>query len=223
MREYIRLEMDPWINLHFSLGRQTYLAPAASSTGELRATVNSFGVSGSAAAFQMYGSLFSSETRAGAARAVSMGVRRHVTERVEAGIDYLRSTLPNGSVIHTEVSTFRENVSQRFSLSQVITHGSGQTSIAFGGTFLSNFLTASAEYQTVYLPFGPAAQSQFRQILVLNLHLQLPHAIQLNGGTNVTSLGHARYTAYATTFAYPGLSPEIGRVAAGAALHDNIV
>src|SRR2546428_5351662 len=127
MREYIRLEMDPWINLHFTLGRQNYLAPAASSTGELRAAVNSFGVSGSAARFQMYGSLFSSETGAGTARAVSMGVRRHVTERVEAGMDYLRSTLPNGSVIHTEVSTFRENVSQQFSLSQVITHGSGQT------------------------------------------------------------------------------------------------
>src|SRR5437879_9890309 len=123
----------------------------------------------SAGRFQMYGSLFSSETGAGTARAVSMGVRRHVTERVEAGIDYLRSTLPNGSVIHTEVSTFRENVSQRFSLSQVITHGSGQTSIAFGGTFLSNLLTASAEYKTVYLPFAPTGQSQFRTVFVLNV------------------------------------------------------
>ncbi len=222
-RENIRLELAPRSNLHFTLGRQNYLAPAASSTGDLRAAVNSFGVSGSAARFQMYGSLFSSETGAGTARAVSMGVRRHVTERVEAGIDYLRSTLPNGSVIHTEVSTFRENVSQRFSLSQVITHGSGQTSIAFGGTFLSNLLTASAEYQTVYLPFAPTGQSQFRQVLVLNLHLQLPHAIQLNGGTNVTSLGHARYTAYATTFAYPGLSPEIGKPSQSGGFYENLV
>ena len=222
-RENVRLELAPRSNLHFSLGRQNYLAPAASSTGDLRATVNSFGVSGSAAGLQMYGSLFGSETRAGTARAVSMGARRHVTERVEAGIDYLRSTLPNGSVIHTEVSTFRENVSQRFSLSQVITHGSGQTSIAFGGTFLSNLLTASAEYQTVYLPFAPAAQSQFRQVLVLNLHLQLPHAIQLNGGTNVTSLGKVRYTAYASTFAYPGLSPEIGKPSQGGGFYENLV
>ena len=58
---------------------------------------------------------------------------------------------------------------------------------------------------------------------MLNLHLQLPHAIQLNGGTNVTSLGHARYTAYATTFAYPGLSPEIGKPSQSGGFYENLV
>src|SRR3989449_2300557 len=37
-RENIRLELAPRSNLHFSLGRQNYLAPAASSTGDRKST-----------------------------------------------------------------------------------------------------------------------------------------------------------------------------------------
>jgi hypothetical protein len=49
---------------------------------------------------------------------------------------------------------------------------------------------------------------QFKQVVVLGLHFQLPHGVQLNAATNVTPLGQIRYTAYATTYASRGVGSD---------------
>ncbi|MBI3669116.1 MAG: carboxypeptidase regulatory-like domain-containing protein [Acidobacteria bacterium] len=223
-RENVRLELSPLNSLHFVLGRENYLAPAPASSGagELRAAVNTFGVWGSAAGFQMYGSVFDSDTASRRTRAMALGARRAFTRRLEAGVDYLHSELPNAPAVNSLISTVREMLTPRLSLSQVVTHTAGQTSVSFGGNFLSNWFTAGVDYQTIYFPLASASQSQFRQILMLNVHLQLPRGIQFHGATNVTPLGEVRYTAYGTAFAYHGLSGENGRLARSEGFYENV-
>lgn len=223
-KENVRLKLSPLSGLHFVLGRENYLAPAPASSGggELRAAVNTFGVWTSVAGLQMYGSLFDSDTAHRRTRAMAVGARRSFTRRMEGGVDYLHSELPNAPAMNSLIATVRETLTPRLSLSQVITQTAGQISVSFGGNFLSNWFTAGVDYQTIYFPLAPASQPQFHQVLVLNVHLQLPHGIQFNGATNVTPLGEVRYTAYGTGFAYRGLSGENGRLARNEGFYENL-
>jgi hypothetical protein len=61
------------------------------------------------------------------------------------------------------------------------------------------------DYQTLFLPFVQNGPGQFKQVMVLGLHFQLPHGVQVNMDTNVTPLGQVRYTAYGSTYAYRGM------------------
>jgi hypothetical protein len=65
----------------------------------------------------------------------------------------------------------------------------------------------SVDYQTVFLPFVQAGPNQLKQVLVVGLHIQLPHGGQFNAETNVTPLGQLGYTAYASKYAYRGMGP----------------
>ncbi len=96
-------------------------------------------------------------------------------------------------------------MNSRFSVTQVISHNNGQTTVDFGGAFLSNFLSVSVDYQPVFLPFVQSPGGQFKQVMVLGLHFQLPHGVQFNMNTNVTPLGQVRYTAYGSTYMFHGL------------------
>src|SRR5260370_8720215 len=100
----------------------------------------------------------------------------------------------------------REIVNSRFSLNQIVTRGNGQTPVSFGGNFVSNIVTASVDYQTVFLPFVQTGPSQFKQVMVLGLHFQLPRGPHLNVTTNVTPLGQVRYTTYPSTYPYPAMT-----------------
>jgi hypothetical protein len=213
-RENVRLELSPARFLHFTASRQNYISPisAEPSAPELRAAVNSFGAWGTAAGFQLYGTLFDSQSQGRQSESIAMGARRNITRRFEAGMDYLRSGVPAAPPLHSEIFTFRELLTQRITVSQVVTEGGGQRSISFGGEFLSNWVTVGADYQTVYFPLAPTPESQFHQVLRLSLHVQLPVGIQLNGGTQVTPTGQVKYTASALAFAYHGLSGEEGRM-----------
>ncbi len=213
-RENVRLELSPARFLHFTASRQNYISPVSEEPNapEIRATVNSFGAWGTAAGFQMYGTLFDSQSQGRQSQSIALGARRNITRRFEAGMDYLRSGVPEAPPLHSEIFTFRELLTQRIAVSQVMTEGGGQKSISFGGEFLSNWVTLGADYQTVYFPLAPTPESQFHQVLRLNLHVQLPGGIQLNGATHVTPTGQVKYTASAMAFAYRGLSGEEGRM-----------
>jgi hypothetical protein len=112
-----------------------------------------------------------------------LGGRKDITSRLGVGFDYLASSFQNQPKTESFVGTVREVISPRLSLTQLITHASGQTSVSYGGTLLANWVSLSAEYETLYFPFAPPGQPQFRQVLALGLHFQLPHGVQLNFGT----------------------------------------
>jgi hypothetical protein len=202
-RENIRFELTPLKNVRIVVSRNNYISSFAPNVVE-RAMVQGFGAGGSIVGFQLYGSLFRSSTQLGDSSALALGVRRLIKRHFEAGMDFLRSGYAKSAPAHSLVGSVREILNSRFSLTQIITHGSGQTNVAFGGNFISNFVTVSVDYQTVFLPFVQNAPGQFKQVVVLGLHFQLPHGVQFNMATNVTPLGQVRYTAYASTYAYHG-------------------
>jgi hypothetical protein len=203
-RENIRFELTPLKNVRIVVSRNNYLSSFAANAVE-RAAVQGFGMGAGIGGFQLYGSLFQSSTKSGDSSALALGARRMITRHFEAGADFLRSGYAKGTPSHSLMGNIREILNSRFSLTQIITHSSGQTNIAFGGNFISNLVSVSVDYQTVFLPFVQSAAGQFKQVIVVGLHFQLPHGVQLNMVTNVTPLGQVRYTAYASTYAYHGM------------------
>ena len=203
-RENIRFEFSPIKNARIVVSRNNYLSSFADNMVE-RAMVQGIGAGADIGGFQLYGSLFQSSTKSGDSSAMALGVRRMITRHFEAGADFLRSGYAKTAPTHSLIGTVREILNSRFSLTQIITRNSGQTNIAFGGNFISNFVSVSVDYQTVFLPFVQNAPGQFKQVVVLGLHFQLPHGVQLNMATDVTPLGQVLYTAYASTYAYHGL------------------
>ena len=203
-RENIRLELKPLKNMRIVVSRNNYLSSFTPGVVE-RAAVQGFGAGAGVGGFQLYGSLFQSSTRSGNSSAMAFGARRMITRHFEAGGDFLRSGFAKTAPTHSLVGTVREILNARFSLTQIITHSTGQTNIAFGGNFISNIVSLSVDYQTVFLPFVQTAAGQFKQVVVVGLHFQLPRGVQFNMATNVTPLGQIRYTAYASTYAYHGM------------------
>lgn len=203
-RENIRFELTPLKNVRIVVSRNNYLSSFAANAIE-RAAVQGFGMGAGIGGFQLYGSLFQSSTKSGDSSAMALGARRMITRHFEAGADFLRSGYAKGTPSHSLMGNIREILNSRFSLTQIITHSTGQTNIAFGGNFISNLVSVSVDYQTVFLPFVQSAAGQFKQVIVVGLHFQLPHGVQLNMATNVTPLGQVRYTAYASTYAYHGM------------------
>lgn len=200
-RDNERLDLHPWSNVRFTVSRNNYFASLAPGSFS-RAAVDGASASVGLVGVQAYGSLFLSSTSFGSSTAKAFGARRTITRHFEAGGDFLTSTIGKGQAVHSTVGTFREIWNSRFSVNQTVTHTSGQTTIDFGGNFISNLVTVSVDYQTLFLPFLQGAQGQFKQVMVLGLHFQLPHGVQFNMDSDVTPLGQMRYTAYATTYAY---------------------
>jgi hypothetical protein len=217
-RENIRVELAPYSNLRIVASRNNYVMPLGLGPVD-RAAVNGLGGWTNIAGQQLYASIYQSSTASGKSDAIAVGTRRSFTRRIEAGVDLLRSGYSAGKPNHSMVGTIREIVNARFSVNQIITHGNGQTSVSFGGNLVSNLVTVSVDYQTVFLPFVQTGPSQFKQVMVVGLHFQLPHGPQLNVASNVTPLGQVRYTAYGSAYAYRAMSSN-GTSFSGAFFHN---
>jgi hypothetical protein len=97
-------------------------------------------------------------------------------------------------------TTLREHLTPRFSLLQLISRTSGQTTISYGGDFTSNRLMARVDYQNVYLPFRP--DQPFEQALALNASLRITGPWQVTAASNVAPDGHIRYSFGVSTYLY---------------------
>lgn len=228
-RENLRLELHPWSKVRFIVSRNNYFASLAPASGSAccdsiaRAMVQGVSASAGFAGFETYGSLFQSATSLGSSTASAFGARRTVTRHFETGVDFLTSSSAKGAPVHSTVGSFREIWNSRLSVSQTVTHTNGQTSVDFGGNFISNFVTVSVDYQTMFLPFLTGSKGQFQQVMVLGLHFQLPHGVQFNMESNVTPLGQIRYTAYATTYAYHGMGSSSNGTSFNGSFFQNVV
>ena len=220
-RENVRLEFHPVSNFRLVVSRNNYLA-AENPQSLARAMVEGVSAGEAVWGFETYGSFFHSRTQLGNSSALAMGVRRAVTRRLEAGVDSLRSEYSGGLPLHSISVNLREILNSRLSVTEVINNSQGRTSVDYGGTFLSNLVSVSVDYQTVFLPFvqGPG---QLKQVMVLGLHFQLPHGLQFNMDSNVTPLGQVRYTAYGSTYAYRGLGQTSPGTSFSGAFFKNVV
>jgi hypothetical protein len=86
-----------------------------------------------------------------------------------------------------------ETLTPRWNVSEVFNRSQGQNSISFGGGFLSNLATVSADYQTYYVP--EHTSQPFEQALIVDVQLHLFAGLTLHGATFVAPTGGLSYTA----------------------------
>jgi hypothetical protein len=185
---------------NITLGHQNILEPLAAPGPMAQASVNDvsgeFHFSGVYLGGGLFGSTVSSRTATGA----NFYGGRRFGNKLEINGNYFESHAYHQPTTVMLSGTLRENLTQRFSLLQLVTHSDGQTTAAFGGDFISNRLYLRADYQNVYLPFRP--NRPFQQALALDAGLRIAGPLQLTAASSVGPDGHLRYSFGASTFVY---------------------
>jgi hypothetical protein len=202
-RENLLVTLKPYSSLVLTAGHENFLAPQGSLTGPYqRASVDQLQSSFDLAKFRLGAGLFESHGPSG--RNVSDGftVARDITRNIDGSISYyqnLNGPRPRASYL---ISTVHETISPKLSLLQVINRIPGNTSFLFGGSFTTNRLSVSVDYQTLYMPFlaNPLVTG-----VGITLHLKLWGGIQVNGDTFRSPDGKLRYTASLSTLLTPNL------------------
>ena len=198
----LRVQLQPLSWLALTASHQNYLNADPKSPAGASAGVDSVGVSAIAAGFRLNASAFHSRTKLNDLNSFALGAQRDLWGRVDAGVSYFHSHAGHSNW-RSVSALLRENVTRRFSLSQVISESDGSTNLGLGGNFVSNRFSLGLEHQTFFFPFAGRNQSPFRQAIVVNLQIQLPHNVQFNAATNVDALGRLRYTSYVDSYLYP--------------------
>ena len=197
--------VKPYLTL--AAGRQNFLQADAAQLSPLAAAVNHFGVSMNLSSFQIGGNFYDSRTESYRNLGTAVNVTFPVTDRVRVISSYFRSAPSGSPAFNTLALTLQETVTPYLGLSQLATRTGGRTTVAFGGSLLTNFLKVSAEWQTFFVPFRRG--NQFKQALVLRFELRLFGDTQLQGGTDIAPDGSVRYTSYGSSFLYHQGIPQV--------------
>ena len=189
-------------------GHQNILEPIALGAAMQQATVNQMSADVHIERFYFGTGLFSSTTAGYSTQGTNFYGGRRFGRRLEANANYFKSTTrvpeiessvaPQSSVIIS--GTVRENFSSRFSLLQLISRTSGETTYAFGGDYTSNRLMLRVDYQNVYLPFRPT--KPYEQAMAVNGSFRVSGPWQVTVASNVAPDGHIRYAFGVSTYLY---------------------
>jgi hypothetical protein len=178
-------------------------------TGRLpSATVDSTGINWNSRAIRAGGNFYTSTALNNRTNAFDLNAGRKVTRWVDVNVSWLQNKSQTEKKWSSSLlGTFRENVSPRLELLQLVTHSNGNTTVSFGGNWIGNRLSFGLEYQTIYVPYIPS--KPFMQAAVLNIRLRPFGNLQLHAGTAVGADGKVRYTAWAEDLMIrnAGLSP----------------
>jgi hypothetical protein len=194
-RENILVTIRPAKSLSFGTGRQNYLTPVSGTEDNVKSSVNQASVNYEIIGVGLSATLFQSTYGDGGDLAMVCSANRNITSRVHAQVSYLESRPTSSASTNSFVTNVEEIISPRFTISQSINSSNGQNNLGFGGSFLSNFATFSADYQTYYVP--ARVESPFEQALILNAEIHLFGRLTLSGGTFVGSDGKLLYTTEA--------------------------
>jgi hypothetical protein len=201
-RENILVTLRPKPYASFTAGRQNFLQPLSDGRGAIHGSVNQYLATLAVARFNLSAALFDSHVLGARSTGASFSAGRKLFDRLQVNGNWLWNRPAHGRVLTSLLGTFREIISPRLSLLQLVNNSQGRTSVSYGGEFVSNRVTIGVEYQTLYVPF--LTGSQFKQAVVLNLHLRPFGNYQFNAGSYVAPDGTVRYTAYGGTFLYRG-------------------
>ena len=177
-----------------TLGRQNFLQPQGTdpSAPYLRATVNDAQCSFDLAQFRLGAGIFQSHTTVASNLAEAFSASRRITNSIDVGINYFRTLSGPASPISNLLTSIRETLSPKLSLLQVVSYSQGHTSVQFGGSYVTNRVAVSVDYQTLYTPF---LANPFSQGVSITLRLRLFRGSQLNAQTFRSADGHLHYTA----------------------------
>ncbi len=203
---------NPFRKLSVIAGHQQLLQPQQNpNLPFLRATVNQLQVSGEVAGFQVGTGLFQSQQKQGSNLGQVAWASRKVSSWLETGAQYYRNESSHNSTSSTITGSFREILSPRLSILELVNH-SRQTTVGFGGSFQSNLISIDVDYSTVYVPFGNA---QFKQALGFTVRFHPFGNVTLNAQSYLTSDGQTKYSVSGSTYIYRGLpfmsNPDPGR------------
>ena len=199
-RENIEVAYQPVKAFAISAGHHNLLEPLTPTAPMSAASVNEVVTNFNVSRVYFGAGFFNSGYAGRITNGTNFYAGRPIGTHLELTGNYFQSRPQGGELTAVLSGTVREIFSQRFSLLQVVSRSDGQSTISYGGEFLTNRFKVNADYQNVYLPFRP--DRPFEQALALNVAVQVAGPFQLTGGTNVAPDGHLRYTFGASTYLY---------------------
>ncbi|HWB32198.1 MAG TPA: carboxypeptidase-like regulatory domain-containing protein [Acidobacteriaceae bacterium] len=212
VRENLTVTFRPARQTSIGFTRQNFSTPPYAdgvygATGQnVRSTLNEMVGSVDVAGCSITASGFRSSFGANGDYAVSFSATRELNSRLRIQENYL-AAYPDHAASNTSwINGIQEVLRSRWSLSETVSRSNGQNTVGIGGTFLSNFATVSADYETYYI--ASRASNPFEQALLLNGDVRLPGGLAVTAGTFVDPDGALRYTA--------GMKAERSRNAAAA-------
>ncbi len=192
-RENVLVTFRPSSFMTLSAGRNNFLSPVGNTPTEVRSSVDNVSAGLQVAGTGLTGSLYHSAFQGNSNDATVFSAERNLLPRMHASATFLESRPNNAPRTKAFVSNITERVTPRLNVTQLISRSQGQTTVSFGGGFLSNPMTVSAEYQTFYVPERNSAP--FEQALIVDVQLHLFHGVTLHGASFVAPDGGLRYTA----------------------------
>jgi hypothetical protein len=118
--------------------------------------------------------------------------------RVAGEISLLTSDPAVGASSTAWTLSISERVTQRLSLTQVVTRTSGHTSAAFGGELITNPVRARIEYLTMFVPV--ASGSAFQQAMVVHTEILPAGSLRIDLSTHIRPDGKVSYRLSAGTW-----------------------
>lgn len=198
-RENVSVVFRPVKALTLAAGRNNFLSPVGNTQSTVRSSVDNASAGLELAGTGLTASLYHSTYLGNWNNATATTAERAVESWLHTSASYLESRPSNGPRTATFVSNITERITPRLNVTQLISRSQGQTTVSFGGGFLSNPVSITAEYQTYYVPERNTAP--FEQAMIVDVQLHLFHGITLHGGSFVAPDGGLRYTADAQAVA----------------------
>jgi hypothetical protein len=195
-RENVVVTFKPARFFSISGGRQNFLTPLSGSQTNVRSSIDQATANLDLAGVGLVTSFYHSTYLGNSNDSTAYTAGRDFTHRVHATASYLESRPNNAAKSRAFIANFSEILSPRWDVTEVFTRSHGQSSVSFGGGFLSNLVSASAQYETYYVPQRNA--SPFVQAMIVDLQIHLFRGVSLHGGSFVAPDGSVRYSAEAS-------------------------
>jgi len=198
-RDNVQITLRPLRSFTFSAGHQNFLQPAFGTAAALSTSVTQASASLRLAGVDLSAAIFRSTYGDAANQSRAFSAHRRLGERITLAGSYLENRARGGSSSVDLLANGGITLTSRWTLNQIVNRSNGQTSVGFGGSFLSNILTLSADYETYYVP--SRIDRPFEQAMILNAQLYSPGGLGFHGATFVGPTGQLLYTADANAIA----------------------
>lgn len=196
--------LKPTQFLSLSGGTQNFLVPDQQMNQNVSSGVRSASANLSVLGLSLGGSVYNSSALGETTNAAAFTAMRDVTHWVRVMSNYMVSKPKGDTATSTFFTTFTETLNQHFSVNESIDNSSGQTSILYGGSLLTNFVSITANYENFYVPVDTS--SPFQESLMLDVSLHLFGRATLHGATFVGPTGQTLYTTTADAVGARGQS-----------------
>ncbi|HEY6572594.1 MAG TPA: hypothetical protein VI198_04675, partial [Candidatus Eisenbacteria bacterium] len=201
-RENVDVKVRPFKGLVLQAGRYHFLQPETEKTPVYRGRVHQGFASAHLLGTTTSVGLYDSRGTDTGNRGVSVSVDRPIGRAFQLSGNFFHSEDRSGETFNTVVGVLRESVSPHVDLTQVVTHTRGNSTVSFGGNYVSSRFSVGAEWQTVYVPFGEG--DPFRQALMLSVKILAFGNFTANLGSYVAPDGSVKYTLAGNQYLYHG-------------------